>query len=370
MSPAARTDSVLRHARALGFNLCGVAPAHEWPELARLPEWLDRGHAGEMRYLHDRRRESPQSALPGAKSIVVCALNYNTPYPNSMDAPSGESKNDSPRGWISRYAWGEDYHDVLGARLEALVTSMRSEFSEPFDAKWYVDTGPVHERAAAHHAGLGWLGKNTLLLNAEIGSWFFLGVILTTLDFAPSLAPAEALPPDLCGQCTLCIDACPTGAIVEPYVLDARRCISYLTIELRGEIPEDLRALMGRHVFGCDICQDVCPWNRRAPVSAEFSFAPRDGLLAPDLEWLGSLTEEEFRKVFQDSPVQRTKWRGLIRNACVALGNSGAESGTPVHDRVAKLLSRLAASGDPTISAHAQWAINQINRNQQTGRVP
>jgi epoxyqueuosine reductase len=263
MSPAARTDSVLRHARALGFNLCGVAPAHEWPELARLPEWLDRGHAGEMRYLHDRRRESPQSALPGAKSIVVCALNYNTPYPNSMDAPSGESKNDSPRGWISRYAWGEDYHDVLGARLEALVTSMRSEFSEPFDAKWYVDTGPVHERAAAHHAGLGWLGKNTLLLNAEIGSWFFLGVILTTLDFAPSLAPAEALPPDLCGQCTLCIDACPTGAIVEPYVLDARRCISYLTIELRGEIPEDLRALMGRHVFGCDICQDVCPWNRQ-----------------------------------------------------------------------------------------------------------
>jgi epoxyqueuosine reductase len=367
MSPTARTDWVLRHARALDFNLCGVAPAKDWPELERLPEWLGRGHAGEMRYLHDPRRQSPQSALPGAKSVIVCAINYNTTQPHSTDAPINSSSEDSPRGWISRYAWGTDYHEVLGAKLEALVTTMRTEFADPFDAKWYVDTGPVHERAAAHHAGLGWLAKNTLLINPEIGSWIFLGVILTTLDLAPSLAHAEAPPPDLCGQCTLCIDACPTGAIIEPYVLDARRCISYLTIELRGEIPEEFRGPMGRHVFGCDICQDVCPWNRRAPSSNESSFAPRDGLLAPDLEWLASLTEEEFRKVFHESPVKRTKWRGLIRNACVALGNSGVKPGTPAHDRVTKLLSRLAASDDALISKHAGWAIARLHRTQEAG---
>jgi epoxyqueuosine reductase len=367
--PADSSDWVLRHARALEFNLCGVAPAHDWPELAQLPEWLNRGNAGEMRYLHDVRRQSPQNALPGAKSVIVCAFNYNTPQLHSTDAPTNSLENDSPRGWISRYAWGTDYHEVLGAKLEALVTAMRAEFAEPFDAKWYVDTGPIHERAAAHHAGLGWLGKNTLLINPEIGSWFFLGVILTTLDLAPSLAAADTLPPDLCGQCTLCIDACPTGAIVEPYILDARRCISYLTIELRGEIPEALRAPMGRHVFGCDICQDVCPWNRRAPSTSEPSFAPRDGLLAPDLEWLAALNEEEFRKLFQESPVKRTKWRGLIRNACVAIGNSDVKPGAPAHARATQILSRLAESGDAIISTHAEWAIKRISRNQQTGKA-
>ncbi len=326
-------------------------------------EWLGRGHAGEMRYLHDPRRESPQSAFPDAKSVIVCALNYNTHHPHSTDTPIKNSDEESPRGWISRYAWGTDYHEILGAKLEALITAMRAEFAESFDAKHYVDTGPIHERAAAHHAGLGWLGKNTLLINPEIGSWIFLGVILTTLDLAPSLSPAQALPPDLCGQCTLCIDACPTGAIVEPYVLDARRCISYLTIELRGAIPGDLRPPMGRHVFGCDICQDVCPWNRRAPSGTESSFAPRDGLLSPDLEWLASLSEEEFRKVFQGSPVKRAKWRGLIRNACVALGNSGVNPGTPAHARVSKLLSRLATSDDALVAEHARWAIARLHHS-------
>jgi epoxyqueuosine reductase len=293
---------------------------------------------------------------------------------------------DLPQGWISRYAWGTDYHEVLGAKLDALVSALRSEIHEPFDAKWYVDTGPIHERAAAHRAGLGWLAKNTLLINPEIGSYIFLGTILTTLDLAPSLASVgdpdaegaeyadaggagatdarrpESPPPDLCGQCTLCIDACPTGAIVEPYVLDARRCISYLTIELRGEIPEDLRAPVGRHVFGCDICQDVCPWNRRAPATNEPAFAPREGLLAPDLEWLASLTEKEFRKVFHESPVKRTKWRGLIRNACIALGNSNVERGTPAHTRISNLLARLAASSDALISKHAGWALAQLEQ--------
>jgi epoxyqueuosine reductase len=363
-NPAARTDWVIRKSRKLEFDLCGIAPAEDWPELQRLPEWLARNHAGEMRYLHDPRRQSPRSAMPRAISVIVCALNYNTSQPQSTDVPiqgfENNSGNDSRHGWISRYAWGTDYHEVLGAKLNALVAAMRAEFTEPFEAKWYVDTGPIHERAAAHRAGLGWLAKNTLLINPEIGSWIFLGVILTTLDLAPSLGPAEAPPPDLCGQCTLCIDACPTNAIVEPYVLDARRCISYLTIELRGEIPEDLRAPMGRHVFGCDICQDVCPWNHRAPATSEAAFAPRDGLLAPDLEWLASLTEEEFKKVFHDSPVKRTKWRGLIRNACIALGNSQVPRNTPTHARISATLVRLAASNDALIATHARWALNRL----------
>ncbi|HEV3218926.1 MAG TPA: QueG-associated DUF1730 domain-containing protein [Candidatus Acidoferrales bacterium] len=375
ISPGARTDWLIRRACEIGFDLCGVARAEDWPELDRLPEWLARNHAGEMRYLHDARRQSPQSALPGAKSVIVCALNYNTPQPHSTDGLANSPEEDSPRGWISRYAWGSDYHKVLGAKLEALVSEMRAGFAEPFDAKWYVDTGPIHERAAAHRAGLGWLAKNTLLINPEIGSWIFLGVILTTLDLAPSLVAdpdegragdpiagkTEAPSPDLCGQCTLCIDACPTGAIIEPYLLDARRCISYLTIELRGEIPDELRAPMGRHVFGCDICQDVCPWNRRTPSTSEAAFAPRDGLLAPDLEWLASLSEEEFRKVFHESPVKRTKWRGLVRNACVALGNSGVNAGTPAHARISNLLARLAASSDELIADHARWALARLN---------
>ncbi len=368
MNPAERSEWICRQSRALGFDLCGIVQfpspgqSENWPELDRLPAWLDHGYAGEMRYLHDPRRQSPQSALPGANNVIVCALNYDTPLPHSTDGLTGNPGKDSPQGWISRYAWGTDYHEVLGAKLESLVTAMRAQFTEPFDAKWYVDTGPIHERAAAHHAGLGWLAKNTLLINPEIGSWIFLGVILTTLDLAPSLARAEAPPPDLCGQCTLCIDACPTGAILEPYVLDARRCISYLTIELRGAIPEDLRAPMGRHVFGCDICQNVCPWNRRAPSSSESTFAPRDGLFAPDLEWLASLTEEEFRKVFHESPVKRAKWRGFIRNACVALGNSGVQRGTPAHRRISTLLSRLAQADDALIAEHAGWAIARLHQ--------
>jgi epoxyqueuosine reductase len=323
-----------------------------------------------MRYLHDSRRQSPQSVLPGSKSVIVCAINYNTPQPHFMGVHPDNSPEASPGGWISRYAWGTDYHEILGAKLESFVSAMRTQFAEPFDAKWYVDTGPIHERAAAHHAGLGWLAKNTLLINPEIGSWIFLSVILTSLDLAPSIGVAEVPPPDLCGQCTLCIDACPTDAIVEPYVLDARRCISYLTIELRGAIPEELRAPMGRHVFGCDICQDVCPWNRQAPTTFETSFAPRDGFLAPDLEWLVSLTEEEYRKVFHGSPVKRTKWRGLIRNACIALGNSRAKPGSPAHQRISKILSCLASSEDALIAEHARWAAVRLQYAQEACKSP
>jgi epoxyqueuosine reductase len=241
----------VEQARALGFDLCGVTPTSVLEELARLPEWLARGYAGEMRYLSDPRRLDPARVLPGARSLVVCALNYNTPHPYSTEVPpgaEGETRNskfetpesvasDFPTGWISRYAWGDDYHEVLGRKLDALVRAMREHFPEPFEVRAYVDTGPVVERVAAKYAGLGWLAKNTCLINEELGSWLFLGVVLTTLDLEPSLGPSDLPPPDLCGQCRLCIEACPTNAIAEPYVLDARRCISYLTIELRGAVP-------------------------------------------------------------------------------------------------------------------------------------
>jgi epoxyqueuosine reductase len=360
-NPAARVTEL---ARAAGFDLCGIAPAAEFPELAHLDEWLERGHAGEMRYLHDARRRSPARAMPGARSVIVCVANYNTPYPASTEAAGLPEPNSGPHGWISRYAWGDDYHNLLSEKLDTFIEFLRREFPEPFVARAYVDTGPIVERVAAKYAGLGWLAKNTCLINEELGSMFFLGVIVTTLDLAALPRSVETPAPDLCGNCTLCIDACPTGAIVEPYVLDARRCISYLTIELRGAIPLALREPMGRHVFGCDICQDVCPWNRRAPVTAAPSFQPRRreerSLFSPDLEWLISLTEDEFRAVFRGSPVKRTKWRGLVRNACVAIGNSGLRPGEPRHQEICARLSQLAASEDAILAEHARWALGRL----------
>jgi epoxyqueuosine reductase len=385
MLPAERTSRVVERARALGFDLCGVVSVDALEELARLPEWLERGYAGEMRYLHDARRSDPRRVLPGARSIIVCALNYNTALSYSTEVPAdgchferSEEPASGPAGWISRYAWGDDYHDVLGEKLGALTDAMRTQFAEPFEARWYVDTGPVVERVAAKHAELGWLAKNTCLINEQLGSWLFLGVIVTTLDLAPSLAPAEAPPPDLCGNCRLCIDACPTGAIVEPYLLDARRCISYLTIELRGSIPKELRAPMGRMVFGCDICQDVCPWNRKAAITTEKRFQPRTvqpengkgemengdsiSLFAPSLEWLASLSEDDFRLIFRGSAVTRAKWRGLVRNACVALGNV-AQAFLPVETRarIVARLERLAAGDDALIAEHARWALQKLS---------
>jgi epoxyqueuosine reductase len=380
MNAAERTQWIEIKAKDLGFDLCGVAPAAQFEELEHLPEWLARGYAGEMKYLRDARRANPALALEGARSMIVVALNYRTPEPYSTEVPpSGSSA--SPRGWISRYAWGDDYHQVVGAKLETLVQAMRAEFREPFDARAYVDTGPVVERVAAHHAGIGWLAKNTMLINERLGSWIFLGVILTTLDLAPSLGPHEPPPADLCGNCTLCIDACPTGAIVEPYVLDARRCISYLTIELRGAIPEEFRAPMGRMVFGCDICQDVCPWNRNAPVTRLAEFQPRalatnaddspppialtsepsSSLFAPPLETLASLSEDEFRAQFRGSPIKRTKWRGLVRNACVALGNAALAQDSLHRKNAIALLDRLAASDDAIIAEHARWALARLD---------
>ena len=375
MDLAARTRWICEQARGIGFELCGVAPAEAFPELAQVSAWLERGHAGEMNYLHDKRRGDPRRALDGARSLIVVALNYNAPQPYSTEQAALHDA-DSPRGWISRYAWGDDYHEVLREKLNALVARMHAHWPEPFDARAYVDTGPVVERVAAKYAGLGWLAKNTCLINEQIGSWLFLGVILTTLELEASLGPGEPPAADLCGNCTLCLDACPTQAFDAPYVLDARRCISYLTIELRGAIPQELRPAMGNAVIGCDICQDVCPWNRKSPVTQLAAFQPRrieqggenvkekmeNGatLFAPELEWFASLSQEEFSRIFRGSAVKRAKWRGLVRNACVAVGNSRIARGSETGARVAALLERLAASGDLLIAEHARWAMTRL----------
>jgi len=369
MYDAAASEWITAKANELGFDLCGIASAEGLADPADLKEWLARGYAGQMRYMHDPRRAEIKQVLPNARAIIVCALNYNTANPSSIEAAGQASieaatrtGDGEPQGWISRYAWGDDYHIVIGKKLEQLLASMRAHFTGPWHARAYVDTGPIDERLAAQQAGLGWQAKNTCLINEEFGSWLFLGVIVTSLDLAPSNAAFAAAPADLCGNCRLCLDACPTEALVEPYVMDARRCISYLTIELREAIPEDLRAPIGWQVFGCDICQDVCPWNRKAPVTSVPSFHAREKLMAPELSWLLSLGEEEFGHIFSASPVRRTKWRGLIRNACVAAGNLSGHYAADAPERLQlrKRLNELAASADPLIAEHAAWAMARL----------
>jgi epoxyqueuosine reductase len=375
MTPDEKTRWLEAQARGEGFDLCGVAPVSGLAELCHVPEWLASGYAGGMKYLHDERRADPRVVLDGARNLIVVALNYNTARPRTMDLAEGQNvTSESPRGWISRYAWGDDYHDVLRERLNRIVHAMRAEFSEPFEALAYVDTGPIVERVAAKYAGLGWMAKNTCLINQRLGSWLFLGVIITTLELEYSLAAGEAPPRDLCGKCTRCLDACPTEAFPQPYVLDSRRCISYLTIELRGAIPEESRASLGSATVGCDICQDVCPWNRKAPVTATAAFQPRrfagtdmqvgeeqdeKSFFEPQLEWLASLTPEEFSKIFRKSAAKRAKWRGLVRNACVGLGNATLAAGSPARERVLRLLNDLAASNDSLIAEHANWALER-----------
>jgi epoxyqueuosine reductase len=350
----------------VGFDLCGVAAPDALTELAHLSEWLARGYAGEMTYMRDPRRTDPQSVLEGARNLIVVALNYNCAQAHSTEF-AARNDGESPRGWISRYAWGDDYHEALGGKLETLLAAMRAQFAEPFEARAYVDTGPVAERVAAKHAGLGWLAKNTCLINEKLGSWLFLGVIVTTLELAPTLEQGELPPADLCGNCTLCLDACPTQAFPAPYVLDARRCISYLTIELRGSIPEHLREGVGRAVFGCDICQDVCPWNRKAAVTAANEFEPREiakpgsSLLAPELEWIAELSQAEFSATFRRSAVKRAKWRGMVRNACVALGNARLARDDSARPRAIAILESLAQSDDDLIAEHAKWALERLS---------
>jgi epoxyqueuosine reductase len=345
------TDAVKRAAADAGFDFAGIAPAIDPPELQHFPEWIADGHAGEMKYMEARdeqgnlKRASLQRVAPWARSVVVCAINYNTAHPYSTQTQ------DSDRGWISRYAWSrEDYHDAVMRRLKQVEIAVWGGHSCPpnLTTRSYVDTGPVVERVYAKYAGVGWIGKNTCVINQKKGSWLFLGVILTSLEIAPDL-PA----PDRCGTCTRCIEACPTDAILAPYQLDSNKCISYLTIEKRGTIPEDLREGMGRHVFGCDICQDVCPWNRKAPASTEPEFEPRPGLVNPALEWLGEISEDEFRKSFRGSPIRRTKRSGLRRNAAIAMGNSKDRKFLPI-------LDKLAADEDQSVSESARWASKRL----------
>jgi epoxyqueuosine reductase len=298
----------------------------------------------------EEKRRDPQKILPNAKSIIVLALNYFHSEPERRLAPA---KKPGARGRIARYAWGDDYHDVIESKLQKIDIFLR-EFGGA--QKCYVDTGPILERDYAASAGIGWHGKSTMLIDEKLGTWFFLAEILTTLELPPD-RPAR----DRCGTCERCIKACPTGAITAPHKLDARRCISYLTIELKNSIPLELRPLIGDRIFGCDDCLDACPWNRFAQISRETAFSARSSSTGFALRDYLGLNETQFRTLFRNSPIKRIKRRGFLRNVCVALGNVGANDDLPA-------LERAAADPEPLIAEHATWAIDQIQArsNQST----
>jgi epoxyqueuosine reductase len=347
------TGNCKRLASEAGFDLAGIAGVADTAEHRFFPQWIADGRAGEMKYLEARnesgqlKRASLPNAAPWARSVVVCALNYNTGEPYSTHVGT------TTQGWISRYAWSQrDYHEVVLGKLRALEAGLLGICEReklPAPRTWcYVDTGPVIERIFAQYAGIGWIGKNTCILNERLGSWLFLGIMLMSLELTPDLPP-----PDRCGSCTRCLDACPTNAFPAPYQLDPTRCISYLTIEKRGTIPEDLRSGMGRQVFGCDICQDVCPWNRGAPLTKTSEVQPRAALVNPDLAWLAGLSLEEFREMFRGSPLKRARFNGLRRNVAIALGNSGEERFLPV-------LEELSRDEDGMVAEHARWALRRL----------
>lgn len=389
-----------------------------WRDLKFAREWVEQGYGGEMRYLENPKRHDPRLVLPSAQSVICVGLIYNAAFPYSTEArasssadelkPVSQTQRDAgPRAWISRYGWGQDYHENMRARLEELRQEI--ELLKPgVETRVYVDTGPIVERAFARYSGIGWTGKNTCLINPDKGSWFFLGVVLTSLAIEPDL-PA----PDRCGSCTRCLDACPTGALAEPYVMDASRCIAYFNIELKGSIPEPYRQKIGSNFFGCDICQDVCPWNRQPKTGArsqkpeenyqpsafrsqptekglgrgaavtilpEFQpleiplSAPRgngdgksaagpDGedpqtfsLFNPPLEALAQVSEEDFRRAFAHSPIKRPKYSGWLRNLCVVMGNSGDRRFVPK-------LKELAHHEDAVVREHAEWALDQLAKD-------
>src|SRR6184192_1130453 len=328
-------------AREIGFDSCRVAACNVPAHANEFREWLRDGAHGEMYYMQrgEEKRCDPEKILPDAQSIVALALNYfqlERTHRRSETAATGR---------IARYAWGDDYHDVIGAKLNRIDEFLRSFGGQQ---KCYVDTGPVLERDHAAQAGIGWHGKSTMLIHERLGTWFFLAEILTTLE----LPPDESVP-DRCGTCERCIKACPTGAITAPHHLDARRCISYLTIELKGSIPLELRPLVGNRIFGCDDCLDACPWNRFAQVSRETAFSARPATVGMPLRDYLSLSDDNFRVLFRNSPIKRIKRRGFLRNVCVALGNVGDQS-----DLAA--LERATADPEPLIAEHATWAVDQI----------
>jgi epoxyqueuosine reductase len=337
-------ERLKKQAHALGFALVGIAPATEADGFDRLRDWLARGFAGTMDYLHrhsDARRH-PASILPQVRSVIMVGMNYRPKRERSAD-PSR-----SPTGRLSCYAHGRDYHDVLRERLHRLLDWLRQERPECV-GRGVVDTAPLLERDFARRAGLGWFGKNTMLLNKRLGSYFFLGALLTNLELACD-APHTT---SHCGTCTACLDACPTQAFAAPGVLDARRCISYLTIEHRGDVPEELRHGLGDWLFGCDVCQEVCPWNRKAPLGMEPDLQARPELMQLDLIEILSLSEEAFRQRFRGTAIMRTKRKGLLRNAALVLGNRGDASALPA-------LRRALQDPEPVVREAARWAIDQI----------
>jgi epoxyqueuosine reductase len=333
-------------AQRLGFELVGFSPARLPPHEESFAEWLRQGFSGEMGYMKrtEELRRDPHRLVPWAVSIVSVGMNYYTPFPRP--AARGD-----PRGWISRYAWGDDYHQIMRDKLEALLDTIRRMCNGAVEGKAFVDSGPVLEREFAGIAGIGWIGKNTHLISPRRGSWFFLGELFLSLPLAYD-RPIR----DRCGKCELCLKACPTGAFVGPYVLDARRCISYLTIELKGFIPRHLRPLIGNHIFGCDICQEICPYNVKARPTTEEAYRPREGLYVPDLIPLLALDEAEFRRIFRASPILRAKRKGFLRNVAVALGNSKSRQAVPA-------LIRALDDDEALVRGHVAWALGQIGLN-------
>jgi epoxyqueuosine reductase len=342
MSSKSLTVAIKTEARRLGFGLSGVCPAVAPSGLSRFHEWLEAGFGGEMRYLAGRAEaySHPRNVLDGACSIVMLAMVYRTAEP--VEPQPGQ-------GRVSRYAWGTDYHDLIRSRLHELADFLVAS-APGCKARGVVDTAPLSEREFAQLAGLGWIGKNTLLLNKRLGSWFFLAAVVTDAELEYD-EPHEA---DHCGTCRACLDACPTQAFVAPYVLDARRCISYLTIELRGQIPYELRSEIGDWAFGCDICQDVCPWNNHAPASAEPAFQPSDGMNPIELAALFGLNDAAFRARFRPTPLWRAKRRGILRNAAIVLGHRRNPAA------IAALVTGLN-DVEPIVRAACAWALRQFN---------
>jgi epoxyqueuosine reductase len=336
------TAELRRRAAELGFSRGGICPAIASPGAARLDAWLAAGYAGEMRYLAERRQaySHPRHVLDGARSVVMLTMNYRTAEP-VLPRP-GE-------GRVSRYAWGDaDYHDVIRDRLNELAAFLQ-ELAPAAHARGVVDTAPIMEREFAQLAGLGWIGKNTLLLNRDLGSWFFLAALVTDVELDYD-QPHET---DHCGTCRACLDACPTKAFPQPYVLNASRCISYLTIELRDQVPLELREGMGEWMFGCDVCQDVCPWNSRAPLSREAAFAPRGDSNPMELTALFNLDDAAFRERFQKTPLWRSKRRGLLRNAAIVLGNRPTPAAVPA-------LIRGLSDAEPLVRGACAWALGRF----------
>jgi epoxyqueuosine reductase len=341
------SEAVKSRARELGFDACGIASAHSFDGLGHLDGWIARGFAGEMAYMSrtaDRRADVTR-VLSSTRSVIATATVYQTDRPYSTEVT------DPRQALISRYAWGDDYHDVIGRRLDSLVAWMRSVQPPPFEARAYVDTGPVQERAWAQRAGIGWIGKNTCLIDPARGSWIFLAEILVSVPLDPD-PPAF----DQCGTCRLCLEACPTGALVAPWMLDARRCLSYSTIELKGAIPLEDRPAHGQHVYGCDICQEVCPWNQHAPPTGDRHWMPRSAFDTAPLEDLWSRSDAELGALVAGSAMRRAKVKGLRRNLAVAMANAGLDPSRHPDPQSAPSLA------DPIVAEHVAWAHDKATK--------